>query len=378
MMKKANKLLILLVLTSFLTGCWDYKDINMRAIALSIGVDLADKNIEFSGEVAKILSLSDIQQEKTHLSNVYNVLSYGKTFEEARLDYDAKNPLQTFLGAARVVIFGENFAKEGIESYLHRIDSLYDYRKTLLPVISRDRPKDLFEKKIVKDISVGFLIEDILTQLEEDGEALYPYISELLSDISFGKIGYLIPYIGIENNSIKYLGLAVMKNSKMIDVIKIENTFGILYLLSENLTLVEPFPSINDKNNTLSFRTKIKKRKIKTDYKNEQILINIDLSLFAELKYQYSMQPVSNEDIKKYEKVISKKVSDNINSIIEKAQKEFQCDIFRFAKEFRGNHPKIYKKINWEDEFPNAEININVETKIRNTTLSDTNARKKY
>lgn len=379
MIRKANRLLIILWASSLLlTSCWDYKDINMRSITISIGVDSIDDNIEFSGEIAKIQSSGQKQQEQATATDVYNILSHGKNFEEGRIDYDSMIPFPTFLGATRVVVFGENFAKMGIEPYLRRIDSLYDYRKTLLPVVSQKRPKELFEIKIEKDLSVGFLIEDILTHLEENGEALYPNVGDLLSDISFGKIGYLIPYIGIKNDSIKYLGMAVMKNSEIVDIVKIENTSGILYILSENPSLIEAVPSIRDEKNILSFRTKVKKRDIETDYVNEKVIINVNLDLTAELRYQYYMATVSDEDIKKYQKMISQKIKNDIVSIMERSQKEFECDIFRFAKKFRGEHPKVYEKINWEDEFPQAKINVNVKTKIINTTASDYTVKKKY
>lgn len=379
MIRKASSLLIILCASSLLlTSCWDYRDINMRSITISIGVDFINNGIEFSGEIAKILSPGQKQQDQAQATDVYTILSYGKSFEEGRIDYDSRIPFPTFLGATRVVVFGENFAKIGIEPYLRRIDALYDYRKTLLPVVSQKRPKELFETKTDKDLSVGFLIEDTLTHLEENGEALYPNVGDLLTDISFGKIGYLIPYIGIENDSIKYLGMAVMKNSKMIDVIKIKNTSGILYILSENPSLIETTPSIKDEKNIFSFRTKIKKRNIKVDYIHEKVVIDVDLDLNAELRYQYYISKVSNEDIKKYEKIISQKIRSDVASIIQKSQKELKCDIFKFAKKFRGEHPKIYEKINWEEEFPEAKINVNVRTKIINTTASDYTAKKKY
>ncbi|SHJ73860.1 Ger(x)C family spore germination protein [Paramaledivibacter caminithermalis] len=379
MIQRTSKLLISLLISALLlTGCWDYTDINMMCITVSIGVDSIDGNIEFSGEIAKIISPTDVPKEQNQASGVYNLLSYGKTFEEARINYNTINPFPVFLGATRVVVFGENYAKQGIEAYLHRIDSLYDYRKTLLTAVSRERPKELFEKKVEKELSVGFLIEDILTHLEENGQALYPKVGELLSDISFGKIGYLLPYIGIENNSIKYLGMVVMKDSKMVDILKVKDTSGLLYLLSKNPSLVETIPSTNHEGNFLSFRTKIKKRKVKTDYIDEKVIINIDLNLTSELQYQHYMDLLSDQDIKKYEAIISKRVRNSVISIIEKSQKDFKCDIFRFAKIFKGQHPKIYEQIDWKEAFPNAEINVDVKTKIVNTTLSDTTAKKKY
>jgi len=222
---------------------------------------------------------------------VYNLLSYGKTFEEARVHYDAENPYPVFLGATRVVVFGTDYAKEGIEPYLNRIDSLYDYRKTLLSVVSRERPKELFDLKVDKDISVGFLIEDIMNHLTTKGESLYPIVGEILSDIALGKVGYLLPYVGIEQDVLHYLGFAVMKDSKLIDIIDIYDTGGLLYIMADKPQLSEVLDSEKNKENKLSFSTQMKKRKIKTDYKNEtgDNTVSVVLSTASPFKFTRSV-----------------------------------------------------------------------------------------
>ncbi|MBF8982840.1 Ger(x)C family spore germination protein [Lutibacter sp. B2] len=378
MIKKFDKLLIICILSVLLTGCWDSEDINKKSITITLGVDYVNDGIEFSGELAKLRSSPSESGEKNQASGVYQLLSYGKNFEESRRHYDSINPYPVFLGATRVVIFGQNYAKEGIEPYLNRIDHLYDYRKTLLSVVSRETPTELFKIKVEKDISVGFLIDDIMQNLEMRGEALYPQIGEILSDIALGHVGYVLPYIGIERGSIKYLGMAVMKDSKLEGTIDLENTHGVLYILAQNPTLVEVIPSTKNEKNQISFTTFIKKRKIKTDYIDEKVIINIDLDLKAQLRYQYYPEPVEDEDIKKLEDMISKKVENDIVSTMKKAKNEFECDFFDFVRYFRAEHPEIYKKIKWEDQFTRADINVNVKTKVINRSLEDPNAKKKY
>lgn len=192
------------------TGCWDSKDINKKAIRLSVGVDYVDNLVEFSGEIVKFTTSSKETKGKSEASATYTMTSYGKTFEEARANSNSNVPYPIFLGATRVVVFGENFAKLGIESYLNRIDSLYDYRKTLLTAVSREPTKKNFlVSNRQRYCSWFFLIDNILIHLQENGHAICPNIGDLLSDIAFGSEGYVIPYIGHELDEIKYLGLGV-------------------------------------------------------------------------------------------------------------------------------------------------------------------------
>lgn len=351
------------------TGCWDSRDINEKCIVISLGVDYVDNLIEFSGEIVKLKSTSKEGEGKSETSGVYNILSYGQTFEEARVNYYSNNPYPTFLGATRVVVFGENFAKLGIESYLNRVDSLYDYRKTLLTAVSREPNKELFKIKTDKDLAIGFLVDDIITHLQENGQSISPNVGDLLSDIAFGSEGYIMPYIGEELGDVKYLGLAVFKDSKFIDVIDIEDTKPLLYVLANNPKVIELIQNPINNENKYSFRVTIDKRKISTAYENDTVVININLNLDAELRYQYYINKITDEMIKDFENEISTKVTNEINGIIKRAQREFKCDIFAFGKKFKSQNYKQYQKINWADEFLTAQINVTVKTKIINKNL---------
>lgn len=378
MIKKYNRIGIVLILSIclLLTGCWDYRDVDKRSIVIFVGVDRVKKNIEFSSELARIIPDAGGKGQKAQLTNVYKDISYGKNFEEARIDFNSRRPNPTFLGATRVVVFGQNFAKESIEPYLNRINKMYDYRKTLLAVVSREPPSELFKTKVENDISVGFLIENNINFLAKKGSALYTTIGRMLSDIALGEVGYVLPYVGVDKDQIKYLGLAVMKDSKLVDVINVKDTDGLLYLLSENPRLMEDTPSPKNLENTFSFRTTIKNRKIKTRYIDKKPVIDIYLELNGELQYQYFMEPISDAEINEVENMISEKVKNDIINIIKKSQEDYKCDIFDFAKYFRADNPKIYEEIKWSQEYLDADVNVVVKSKIINKNLSDPNAEK--
>ncbi|MTI66872.1 MAG: hypothetical protein FH753_09765 [Firmicutes bacterium] len=195
MNKNQIKIISILIISSLiLTGCWDYMDIDRRSIVITVGVDRVGRDIQFTTEVAKLIT----EKGETMAGNqdIYMDTSYGKNFELSRLDTDITRPHPTTLSATRVVVFGQNYAKEGIGPYLNRINKMYDYRKTLLTVVSREPSNELIQTKVKKGISVGFLIENMMTFLSERGIGLYPKVGETLSDISLEEVGYLLPFIG--------------------------------------------------------------------------------------------------------------------------------------------------------------------------------------
>lgn len=378
MTNKIIKILFISMLSIALSGCWDYEDINDRNITLSIGVDEEDGKIAFNGEIAKLISESDEGSSTASVTDVYQYNSKGKDFEEARNDFDNKTPLLDFSGAIRSVVFCKEYAEEGIEAYIYRISFIPGFRSSVLIAISKENTGELFEKKVVNDISVGYAIEDTLLHLEKEGAAIYTTAQDIRRDISFKEIGYVIPYITREEDTIKYLGLAVMKNSKLIGIIDAADSSGFLYISGKNATFTKTISNPQNETNLLSIKTILKKRKITTDYNDGKIYINIKLYLSSQLQYEYVKEPISQEALKELENIIANMIKEEAISSIKRSQKEFECDIFGFARYFKADNPQIWKSINWVEKYPDARFNVEVKSKIVNYNLVDVNFKQNY
>jgi len=372
------KLVLIIPVLLLSAGCWDYQDINRRTISIAFGVDKVDGIYQYSTEVAKLTSDEGQAQGSIQIPKGYIVISEGENLESAKIDYSYKIPLDDFTGGVRIALFGENFAREGIEAYVNRLDNIYGYRKTTAMAVSRETPCELLQTKIKNDISTGFYMYDMIISLSKIGHTLYRNLGDVLKYIAMKEVGFLLPYIGKEGDNIVYLGLAVIKNSSLVDILEGEDAKGVLYLLSERKPLFsEAIPTPGNKN-LLSFRVYAKKKKINTEYKDNRVVINVDVSLNADLEYEYYFNPITKKDVKNFEHAISNRVENMIKNSILKSQKEYECDIFQFARHFQIQHPKIYEKIEWTKEYPEAQINVSVNTKINSLGFLDPNVKTKF
>ena len=378
MISKNNKILCAVLLSLLLTGCWDYMDINKRSIVLSVGIDNVEDKIQFTGESTTQRASSSQGGGMSQQTDVYKFTSIGKYFEGARANLDVKTPFEEFNAAMRAIIFSKKYAEQkGIESYIYRLYFLSGYRNSVLVSVSKEPTSDLFSSKIENNISIGHGIEDTIRYLDADGEALYKTAQQIKSDIELKTIGYLLPYITREEDTIKYLGFAAMKDSKLVGIIKREESNGFLFVLSKKPVTTTIIPRPGDEKNLLSIKTTLGKRNIKASYEDDKVNIYIDLKLNSQLQYEYSnIEPLSKEDSKKIENIVSSKIKQDIMSAIKRSQNEFKSDVFGFARYFRKDNPKVYKKIDWKEEYTKASIHVNVETTIKNTNLLDPNAKK--
>ena len=375
MIRKYKGIMFILFLALLLSGCWDYKDVDKRSIVLSNGLDDVNGKIQYTSEIAKLTSGDRTSGAKAQIAGTYNNVAEGENFEGARLSYDAQIPSGAFLGTQRVVIFSRKYAEGGIKSYINRYYNSQDSRSSALVIVCKEPVKEFLSGKVENDISIGYGAEDTIRHLSDVGGALYKTVQEINSDIFFSDIGYLIPYITKKKDIVEYLGLVAMKDSKLVGVVSREDSGGFLFILAENPGSTMAIPNPSNQKNLLSIKSTLKKRKIKTSYEDNVINIYIDLELNSELSYPYKVEPISDEDIKKTEEIVSEKIKKALFSAVERSKNEFGCDVFGFARYFKSQNISIYRKINWKKEYLNANFHVTVKTKIINTNLIDTNAK---
>lgn len=127
----------------------------------------------------------------------------------------------------------------------------------------------------------------------------------------------------------------------------------------------------------MTFMTTVGKKDIQTGYVDGRITISISMDVNAQLLRTGKITTIGDKVKKQLEEQMSKRVRDEIMIPLKKTQKELGIDIYGFIKEFRVQHPHEYKKIDWSDEYKDAEITVDVKVKVKPQTLIDTNARKK-
>lgn len=377
MRKRYKKIILLLILPLVFSGCWDYKDIEKRSISLSVGLDRVNGNIEYTGEITKLKPTQMQSEENRKSIDTYKFILKGYTFENAKENYDVILPFENFTGANRVVVISQKYAEEGIESYINRLTSVKQLREASLIAICKGSTDDFFSGSVENDFSIGYAVEDTIRYLSNIRSTIYKTARQVKSDIDFRSIGYLIPYLRKDKNTVEYLGLAVMKDSKMVGIIDKKESGGFLFILVDKpaTTMIIPHPS--NESNFLSIKSNVSKRSIKTKYDGEKVKIYIDLKLDSQLAYLYRLQNLSDDELKRVEDSISAQIKQQVISALERSKKDFRCDIFGFAKYFKAQNIQQYRKINWKEEYLKADFYVNVENKIKNTNLIDTNAKPK-
>ncbi|ART76723.1 hypothetical protein B4U37_12030 [Sutcliffiella horikoshii] len=347
-MKRVKALMMLMFLVTFLSGCWDIKDIDKRVLPLVIGISKVNNEdykvtvqipiTKKDGEISRIVTSID--------ENVSSALGQIKTNSENAVDYshvrlviiqsdlsDNKEELKqlvTFLMTSRE--FPTNaqlaFTDVPIEELLSNINDKLGVDSTSL--------YDFFNK------GAGWAPEILSTRIWEVYRSMFSYTEDITIPIVDPGKDTVINYKGavalklgeltqrIDPNETQLIKLFQNKNAKG----KIENVgFASVMVTSsaiENKTLIESNKPV--------------------------VSINVKLKIHV-LEREAG---ISNERIKKD---LEKLIEERFNKMFEKAQ-ENKTDIFGFGQYFRNQIPYDDLKKWREGYYPDLKVDFQVHTSM--------------
>lgn len=375
-----TRIIFLFIIISFaflLTGCWDRKEVNDLAIITAAGFDKnSDDMIELSVLVFIPKSGDGGQQMGGGGSgggqHVLVRSADGITIADAMSKLQQKFPRRLFWGHADVFIIGENLAKEDVRPHLDFILRHPQLREranifvskqsakeiiSLTPPLERDSAEVLHEMaalKIGMDVTVKKFAQMLIGK---STAAAAPYI-EILPPPKGKKKEETIGFI---------TGTAVFKKGKMIDVIDEHVTRGVLWLRNEiKLAIVSVKPE--DVEGHVSLSLLRAKTKLKPSIKDGKWKITLKAETEDDIiKNGTNLDLQDPKIVRKLEQYLIEDIKQKVQTALDIVQKEMNADIFGFAEAFHRAYPDIWEKNKdeWDEIFPNVEVEIDAKAYIR-------------
>ena len=360
-------IIILAALT--LTGCWDTYEISNHTIATLIGVDKVENKVKLYLEYKPPhAQLPNTNVGSGKISTV--LIGDGNNFAEARNSYLRKSSNDVYLGAVRVIIFSDNYAKNGIEEYLNRIRGIREYRKTVPLFTTNEKLERLFDANALNTDNVGFDIKHMSSQLDKNGIDYVQVIRTILENVQVKNTGYLLSNLGIVEKKIGVTGYSVFKDNKKVGNIPANKMKGNNYILINN---ADGEYTIDFDGTAVAIAPTLQKRKITVDYDNGNITFNLKISLNCEIINTSKKMKIDNEKMIKLGEILSNKVKEDISKAIKTSQTEYGCDYLNFFEYFRAKYNSDFKTMNWNEKYKEAKFNIDVMSKVQPGNLINFN-----
>ena len=394
-------LLLLLVplLLSLLSGCWDSHEIEKRATILAIGIDNAERDAEKQeDEINHKKGKDQVPEERMielsvqiaipgriplgpqisggEKSPVLVIRAVGHTLEDALLNIQQEVPNEIFLGHLRLIVLNEEVAKEGVGRFTDYLKRNPQIRRTASLVVSKEKALEYMKIKPELERVPSLYLAEMVDSSIQLGKFPPSFIGMFWSIVSSkGQEAYL-PYFKLKGKSnIQINGLAYFKGEKMVGKTTPHQIGPFMAGIGAEKGGYGAFVKIPEIKQAVLVRAVDRKTKVKASLKNGKPHISLKIHYETEIEEVASMNPIniSKKELRGLEKGFSKEITREMEELIEETQ-EAKSDIFGFGEHFRAKLPKYWNENikttkKWQDMYADLSYDMDVTTSIRRTGM---------
>lgn len=379
-MKLKRLLFILIILsTIFLTGCWSSREVDDLAIALCMGFDKTENGYLVTEQVLNPRVMAS--KKATAESPVVIYTAEGNDLAEIIRRFTTQSSRILYNGDLRMVVFGEDVAKDGIQNILDYFLRNYEYRTDFYFVIAKNSTANEVLGILTPIETVpGFSMHISLKISEEKWAAMKSIrIIELVNSIIADGDNPVLTGIEISQDEIspestdilkqsgeykklKYTGLGAFNKDKLVGWLDEDESKGYNYI-TDNVKNTIGYADYDSKVK-ITYEVLNAKSRTKVYLLENKPAIEVKIKTKCNIEIVEGEFDVSAEENKQVlNELLASKVKLLCEKALNKAQKELKTDIFGFGEAIHRKYPKTWEKLkdDWNDKFTDLPVNITVE-----------------
>lgn len=384
---KYVKIIPLVIISMFMSGCWDRIEINEKSFISTIGID-SGKDIGKQEELKKIKGDEPFREndiDKLHMvfaSPDMSELGPGKSpavkdntiivdsysIQDGVYKANSKSSRSLQFGHTKLLLISNELmlypeVMKEIVDYFQRQPGLN--RMMYIAVVDGKTENFIkYQSKMEANIQSFFTglmdnstmnatifpvtLNEFLMLLSENGNAILP---KLIYDK--------------DHNDIRLSGVSVIKNYKIIGDLSPVETSDIEILRGK----IKGGKKVIYRNgHPVDFKIDNIKRKIRLVNSGEKLGFNINIELEGRIMSNYPQDDIFLKDVlNEIEESFNKALSEECEKVVKITQQEFGVDVIGVGEYLNKFYPTVWNKFkdNWAEAYKNAEINVNVNTKMR-------------
>ncbi|GGF98038.1 Ger(x)C family spore germination protein [Paenibacillus aceti] len=386
MKKYAACLLLLFIVTSLLTGCWNRRELNELAIAVGFGLDKSgDNSYQVSVQVVNPSEVTGGKGGGEAPATLYT--AKGHTVSEAIRRISNTSPRKMYVAQLRMVLIGEALAEDGVAESLDFLLRDHEMRTDFYLAIVRGATAEEALKIMtpLQKIPANKLFASLETSEQTWAPSLTETLNEMVSDLlSKGKHPVLPvlriigdPELGAKKQNVegintptqlKFSGIAVFNYDKVVGFLTEDESKGYNFIRDNIKTTMDhaKCPS----GGKISFEVITSKTKSRGKVIDGQPQINIDVRVTGNISDVEckNLDLLDMQTVNMLEQLFSERIKTLMENSIHTVQTKYGSDIFGFGDTIHRSNPKAWKKLqeDWDQRyFRNLPVNISVDVSIK-------------
>lgn len=367
-------LFLIVVMISCFCSCERYgTEVEDMMIIQGVAVDKDKEVYEVTIEM-----LNNKQSASADSSNVGEEMTLvysgkGETVAEAlRLIINKTGNVPTYTHN-KLIILSEEVAKNDITKVLDFFERDYTTEPVTLVCTAKDvKAGEVLKANIGKDISKSEVLEKILNQSAISSITPETRLIDVINTVLDETACIALPTVTLQGNggtkTFFVENIAVFNyNNEISYYLGRESSENFVKLLGElkNGTLVTE----DENGSKATFIIVDGKTKYKAEVINGIVNYNVKIKMYCDLNaYEGDrFQSIKNETVELFRKNIELDTERKLKDTYKAIQKHDSFDILHFGRRLLQNDKNAYKQMknNWQENFKNGNINVDVEVVIR-------------
>ncbi len=349
---KIKKLLVLLLIPLVFCSCRENAQIDEMSFVKVIGIDSVSSGLRVTVGIPFPSKNDEAQNKKVESRTVQcRTLSEGMELLEA--SYDKK----LFFGQVSAVIFGEDFARNGINDVIDFLVRSPEMRFDLpVSVVKDGTAEEIIAGNT--DTVISEKIEGLLDSVKAtsvSGNIKLSKLVEMLED-PFREI--YLPYMTYDDvTNPEFAGYCIFNGERMNQFLTPEHSLGVSFLNNSvtNHTYVQ---ELNGESVTLKITNS------KTGIKLENGIFNIRITAKAEvLQAGDSVESFNDQTVTELCRMLDKEISETVDGTLNVLTQN-KCDATPLGDCFEQSNPKAAEYGEWSEMLPRIKYTVNADTKL--------------
>lgn len=379
--------LIIVIISSIFSGCWDKVEIDRKGFVSTIGIDVGEDiaKVEELKEVGPKEPFSERELKRLKVTFGYPDISKlgpqkGSTAQDMVLTAEGysmvdvldktygKSSRSVHFAHARILLLSDELLKyprimKEIVDFLERQPQI---DRQMLVIVTKGNTEKYINHKPFMEENIENYIVGLMMNSSRNSTILPVKLNQFLMLLS--KNGNaILPNMAFssDNKSVELKGTALIKNYEIKGYLNPIETSDLEILRG---TIKGGKKVIFKDGHPVEFSIEGVKRKIKYEKKDSKINFKIYIELEGQLKgYALENSVLNSKALNEIQENFDESLSLECEKVASITQNEFSIDAIGLNDYLEKYHPYVWKgiKSNWEKIYKDSKINVYVTTKIR-------------
>src|SRR5579875_256833 len=371
--------IVKVVLSAFLLpGCYDIREVDDMNLVLALGIDeTRDHHVSVTAEFVNPASTPSSSDGGSSSSGSRQPVivrqETGISIEDAIGKFEREIPHSVYLAQNMLVLFGETYARNGIDRALDYFERNRAFRRNQLFLVTPDPVTDVLSASVdpepLNALGIRELVEQSSTELRfvqsEQQHVMEEYLSPSQAPV--------MALIGLNQSGHPVLqGVAIFRADHMVDTLSVDEMQGLGWLLgrTRQVALRMPCTGAGDGTGTtiriLGSKTRFYAR---PDRGNLSVHLHVDAR--AEIEQLCPHEKLDDVKLKQLNIMASSEIERSMRNALLKLQED-DVDVCQFGKRIFLQSPDYWRKVSptWLSAFPKISVEYRANVQIVRANLS--------